>query len=311
MTNLATKIQWTDATWSPTTGCTKISSGCDHCYISTTPPFRINHRAFDKPGIGGTTGLLLHPERLTAPLHWRTPRRVFVNSLSDLFHEDVPDEYIVEVFAVMALAHKHTFQILTKRHGRMRSLLKAPDFENRVGAAAYRLKGDHGVTGLPPWQWPLHNVWLGVSTEDQATAELRIPALLETPAAIRFISAEPLLSPIDLRHLRARGVIIDALGGDVTHPGTGAIYTSTPSVLDWVICGGESGSGARPMDLDWVRTIVEDCRPLYDTAVFVKQLGTVWAKTNDAADRKGGDPAEWPAHLQVRHWPNTAARGAK
>ena len=283
-----------------------------NCYISTTPPFRIAHRTFDKPGIGGTTGVLLHPERLAAPLHWRKPRRVFVNSLSDLFHEDVPDEYIVEVFAVMALAQAHTFQILTKRHGRMRSMLKAANFEQKVGAAAYRLKGDHGVTGLRSWQWPLPNAWLGVSTEDQRTAELRIPALLETPAAVRFISAEPLLGPIELRHLQARGVRMDAIGGDVSDPQGNEVYTSTPSVLDWIIVGGESGFGSRSMDLDWVRTVVDDCRGLYDTHVFVKQLGSVWAKANSAADRKGGDPDEWPAELRVRQFPRAEIRvGAK
>lgn len=305
MTNLNTKIQWTDATWSPITGCTKVSDGCSMCYITSTPPFRIAHRTFDKPGIGGTTGILLHPERLTAPLHWRKPRRVFVNSLSDLFHEDVPDEYIAKVFGVMALTPQHSFQVLTKRHGRMRSLLRSESFVLQVQAAAHRIKWESDSAELQSWQWPLPSVWLGVSTEDQRTAELRIPALLETPAAVRFISAEPLLGPIDLQHLKARGVIMDALGGDVSLPSTGEIFTGTPSILDWIIVGGESGFGARPMDPAWAASIVEQCRRGVNH-VFVKQLGSVWAKTSSAADRKGGDPEEWPAELRVRRYPRMA-----
>ncbi|ACU71950.1 Gp37Gp68 family protein [Catenulispora acidiphila DSM 44928] len=299
-----TKIQWTmsddgtpGATWNPITGCTKVSDGCLKCYITGTPPFRIAHRKFDKPGIGGTTGILFHPERLSAPLHWRKPRRVFVNSLSDLFHEDVPTEYIARVFAVMAKTPQHVYQVLSKRHGRMRSLLRDG------GQALLEATNDEDTaSALYDAPWPLPNVWLGVSTEDQHTANLRIPALLETPAAIRFISAEPLLGPIDLQHLEARGVIMDALGGDVSFPGTGEIFTGTPSILDWIIAGGESGPGARPMDPAWVASIVEQCRPGVNHA-FVKQLGSVWAKANGAADRKGGDLEEWPAELRVRQFP--------
>lgn len=322
MTNLATKIQWTDATWSPITGCTKVSDGCDHCYITGTPPFRIAHRAFDKPGVGGTTGLLLHPERLTAPLHWAKPRRVFVNSLSDLFHEDVPVEYLAKVFAVMAATPQHTYQILTKRHARMRSLLAdrctcgsghAPGihFRSAMSWAASKANTD-AVPGLDEHVvyhqagWPLQNVWLGVSVENQRWANTRIPALLETPAAVRFISAEPLLGPVDFRRLEARGVIMDALGGDVSNPKNGETFTGTPSVLDWIIVGGESGRYARPMDVEWARSIVEQCQPWYEARAFVKQLGSVWATANGSADRKGGDMDEWPAELRVRDYPQTA-----
>src|SRR5688500_5998333 len=115
------KIQWTETTWNILSGCTRVSDGCDHCYIERTPPFRMAGRRFDKPGIGGTTGVKLHPERLEQPLHWRKPRRVFVNSLADLFHEDVPAEFIAKAFAVMRATPQHTYQLLTKRHARMRN----------------------------------------------------------------------------------------------------------------------------------------------------------------------------------------------
>jgi protein gp37 len=310
-------IQWTDATWNTVSGCTRVSPGCERCYIDRTPPFRMNGRKFDKPEIGGTTGVILHDDRLTLPLTWRKPRRVFVNSLSDLFHEGVPASHIAKVFAVMAATPQHTYQILTKRPARMRSLLRdecrcgaghqpSVHFRSAMSWAVSKANGD-GVPGPSERQvyheagWPLPNVWLGVSTEDQQWAEARIPLLLETPAAVRFISAEPLLGPIDLRNLKARGAVMDALGGDVKTL-DGEVYTGTPSVLDWVIIGGESGPGARPMDTLWAMDLVIQCSARR-LPMFVKQLGSVWARENGAADRKGGDPAEWPKGLQERHFP--------
>lgn len=178
-------IEWTDATWNPVTGCTKVSPGCDHCYAET-----LAERFRDTPGHYYENGfdVQLRPEKLDQPLRWTRPRRIFVNSMSDLFHDQVPDEYIAKVFAVMARAEQHTFQLLTKRHGRMRSLLSDDAFPDAV---VRELGG--GLGG-----WPLPNVWLGVSVENQQWADTRIPALLETPAAVRFLSMEPLLGPVDL-----------------------------------------------------------------------------------------------------------------
>lgn len=199
-----TKIEWTEATWSPVSGCTRVSDGCRHCYIERTPPFRMAHRRFDHDGIGATTGVQLHPERLAIPLHWRKPKRIFVCSMADLFHDDVPDKHIAKVWAVMAYAHWHTFQVLTKRHKRLQTLLSSERFVELF---------DREFCRIPDWNdrypdpdsaghlmdGPLPNVWLGVSTENQRWADIRIPALLGTPAAVRFISAEPLLGPITLR----------------------------------------------------------------------------------------------------------------
>ncbi|GAC70814.1 DUF5131 family protein [Gordonia soli] len=244
---MATKIEWTDETWNPVTGCTKLSPaspGCENCYAST-----FAERFRGTPGHYFENGfdVQLRPDKLDQPLRWRRPRKVFVNSMSDLFHEAVPDEYIAQVFAVMALAPRHTFQVLTKRHGRMRSLLGSADFAQAVAdAVAFDsdLPTDGGAFSVA--DWPLLNVWLGVSTENQQWADIRIPALLDTPAAVRFISAEPLLGPIELS--------VDALGryygGDPREDEPG---------LDWVIVGGESGRGARPMNPDWARELRDQC----------------------------------------------------
>ena len=264
------KIEWTDATWNPVTGCTKVSAGCDHCYIERTPPFRIGGRRFDKPGVGGSTGVLLHEDRLGQPLSWRKPRRVFVNSLADLFHEAVPDEYILRVFAVMALARRHTFQVLTKRPARMRALLSKMH-PLAITAEVHREKWVHGVDA-GPIVWPLPNVWLGVSTENQQWADARIPILIDTPAAVRWISAEPLLGPIDLHgpvdpRISGRPKLTYWLSG---RPGWGETKPIPGSTmrgrsievgprLDWVVVGGESGRGARPMHPDWARAVRDQC----------------------------------------------------
>jgi protein gp37 len=252
-----TNIEWTDATWNPTSGCTKVSEGCVNCYITRQPPFRIAGRKWDGEGIGASTDVRLHPERLDQPIRWKKPRRIFVNSLSDLFHQDIPDEYIARVFATMALAQQHTFQLLTKRHGRMRSLLSSPAFVSKVDRvlAEWAVSGDGafkraaGASNLyvtAPGGWPLPNVWVGVSVEDQAAADLRVPALLATPAAVRFLSMEPLVGRVTFRWAPWVGVRghshLDGLKG-----------------IDWVIVGGESGPSARPMHPDWAVTIRDQC----------------------------------------------------
>lgn len=244
-----TGIEWTDATWNPVTGCTKLSPaspGCANCYASTFAerfrgtPGHYFERGFD---------VQLRPEKLDQPLRWRRPRRIFVNSMSDLFHDDVPADFIAKVFAIMALAPQHTFQVLTKRHARMRSLLSADYFRTEVrGHAAWW--ADHLNLKLPPPYWPLPNVWLGVSTENQQWADIRIPALLDTPAAVRFISSEPLLGPV-----RLQDEWLLPTDDEFTRADLGGRW----KWLDWVIVGGESGHGARPMHPDWARGLRDQC----------------------------------------------------
>jgi protein gp37 len=201
-------IAWTNATWNPVTGCSKVSPGCAHCYAE-----RLSLR------FGRSFDVTLHPDRLDIPLHWRKPRRVFVNSMSDLFHEWVPEEFIHRVWVVMESAASHTFQVLTKRPERMRDIL--------TGCLSDR---------MPP------NVWLGASIENDRFVG-RADALRETPASVRFISAEPLLGPLPS---------LDLTG------------------IDWLVIGGESGPGWRPMALDWARHLVERA-DVAGCAVFVKQ----------------------------------------
>lgn len=252
-----TKIEWSDATWNPVTGCEEVSPGCDHCYAKT---FAERFRGVAGHHFENGFDLTLRPERLDQPLRWRRPRRIFVNSMSDLFHKDVPEEFVAGVFAVMARAPQHTFQVLTKRHGRMRSLLRSADFRDRV------LGHDVDV-------WPLPNVWLGVSVEDQQRADLRIPALLDTPAAVRWISAEPLLGPLSLgRYVWAEpsGFPDDWVRG-----------------LDWVVVGGESGRGARPMHPDWARSLRDECQQAGVPFLF-KQWGE-WRPSGAVGIGRGMD----------------------
>jgi protein gp37 len=299
-------IQWTDATWNPTTGCTKISPGCANCYIERTPAFRIAGRKFVK----GWIPLQIHRDRLDQPLHWRRPRRVFVNSLSDLFHADVPDAFIDQVFGVMARVPQHTFQILTKRPDRMRAWFtrRGPVYDDASDFVALAIAdGDASVIYPIEFPWPLPNVWLGVSVENQHFADERIPLLLQTPAAVRFISAEPLLGPVSLR----QWFDVVSRGLPRIFPLAHTAGVSTP-LLDWVIIGGESGPGARPFDLAWGRSIVAQCQAA-GVPVFVKQLGAhafEGEPENDGCgplyglrDRKGGDPDEWPHDLRIREFP--------
>lgn len=254
-----TAIEWTDATWNPVTGCSKVSSGCKHCYAE-----RVFPRAYGPDR--KFTDVRCHPERLDQPLRWRKSRRVFVNSMSDLFHEDVPDGFIAQVLAVMAVANQHTFQVLTKRPERMRALLANNEMAAVLagGLACYAAQANTGIRfsqkddGLDGICFP--NVWLGVSIEDQATAEERIPVLLDTPAAVRFVSAEPLLGPVDLTSLWAQrsdgSYRWDALTGERSHKaGSGFGHPR----IDWVIVGGESGPKARPMHPDWARSLRDQC----------------------------------------------------
>lgn len=281
-------IQWTDATWNPTTGCTKVSPGCAHCYIERTPAFRIAGRKF----VNGATDLRLHVNRIEQPLHWKRPRRVFVNSLSDLFHPDVPETFIDSVFAVMALAPQHTFQVLTKRPERMRRYVNAVVEDRKrfttwaANASRARIPQSVGRAGEAPPRWPIPNVWLGVSVENQHFADERIPLLLQTPAAVRFISAEPLLGTVDLSGLFA------------AHFENAA----DDAVLDWVIVGVEQLTGKRvgrnaETYEQHAGSLLHQCASA-GVAAFHKQM--------PVRGRVSGDPAEWPADLRVRAYPATA-----
>ena len=283
-----TSIEWTDRVWNPVTGCTKVSPGCKHCYAETIAdrfwatqyphiPILTGPRAGEEQP-RKFTDVWTHDERLLEPLSWRKPSKVFVNSMSDLFHEDVPYEFIMRIWGTMHDTPRHSYQILTKRAGRM--------------AAVVPRLVDGGFGVLP-------NVWLGVSVEDQQRADERIPLLLQTPAAVRFISAEPLLGLVDIYQYLGggRNPIGPAYGG---------------KGLDWVIVGGESGPKSRPFDVAWARLIVQQCQAA-GVACFVKQMGANWREHSPngdpgliqwtTRDRKGGDPNEWSEDLRVREFP--------
>ena len=294
-------IQWTDATWNPVRGCTKVSPGCAHCYAET---FAERFRGVKGHPYEQGFDLRLVPEKLIEPLSWKKPRRVFVNSMSDLFQEGVPDEFIDQVFAVMAMTPQHTYQVLTKRADRMRAycadphrpaaidtaLLWAVSVANRSWKCLVQPNAPSGVEG-----WPISNVWLGVSVENQHFADERIPLLLQTPAAVRFISAEPLLGPLVL----SCGYWLEC------EPGL-----NLPT-LDWVIVGGESGHGSRPCHTDWIANVVLQCARA-GVPCFVKQLGSNGYQLPGGyplRDRKGGDMGEWPEDLRVREFPKAAAQG--
>ncbi|EHN09607.1 Phage protein [Patulibacter medicamentivorans] len=298
-----TGIQWTDATWNPVTGCSKVSPGCANCYAETVAkrfPEKFTDDGTFRPWTPENTGhnVLLHPDRLDQPLRWTRPRMVFVNSMSDLFHDDVPAEFIAEVFAVMAAAPTHTFQLLTKRPERMQAVVGSPLFRNVVEAKLAALI--RGGAAAPPdylaGTWPLLNVWLGVSIENRRYVD-RADVLRATPADVRFISAEPLIGP----------VVYDRWTGDPGHQVHGSwldVYDGPQldlTNIDWLIVGGESGPDARTMDLAWVRALRDACAAS-GTAFFMKQLGTRLAA--GLASRKGDDPDEWPEDIRVRQMPD-------
>lgn len=285
-----TRIEWTDKVWNPVTGCTKVSSGCKNCYAEAVAN---RFWAGEKYAYRKFSDVRCHPERLDAPLHWKQPKRVFVNSMSDLFHEKVPFEFIDKVFVIMSQCPQHTFQVLTKRPERMLEYfesLKHPDACFRGEAAAEWLLG---VVGWDRWSDGVDkasnfmrsvynarpNVWLGVSVEDQATANERIPILLETPAAHRFVSCEPLLGPVSIHEkwtMSCLGCGNKGSGGTIPllHPqdlcNLACVKRGEGPSIDWLIVGAESGPHARPMNIDWLASIVQQCRDA-KVPVWVKQ----------------------------------------
>lgn len=240
------KIEWTDATWNPVRGCAKISPGCKHCYAKT---FAERFRGVKGHPYEQGFDLRLVPEKLNEPLNWKKPKRIFVNSMSDLFHQDVPLDYIQRVFEVMNQAHWHTFQVLTKRAERM------ADLSDKLNWTS--------------------NIWAGASVEDQKYGLIRIDLLRIVPAAVRMLSCEPLLEDL----------------GEVGLTG-----------IDWVIVGGESGSGARPMEIGWLNSIRNQCIAA-GVPVFIKQMGSEYAKRHHFGDSKGGDWNEWAAEYRIRQFP--------
>jgi protein gp37 len=328
MSTAASKIEWTDATWNPVRGCALVSPGCTNCYAMKQAhrfsgkgqPYAGLTKLRPKGGPVWTGRARFIPEQLAEPLRWRAPRKVFVNSMSDLFHEDVTNEQIAAVFGVMAACPQHTFQVLTKRAERMLDWFEwlnqeAANLPNVVGAtpplgASVQASACVMMAGISELgtqrflracetrAWPLPNVWLGVSVEDQKRATDRIPSLLRTPAAVRFVSAEPLLEGVDLSYY------LEAQGYESNGP---AGWVATGRGIDWVIVGGESGPGARPFCLSWAMNIVADCEEA-SVPVFVKQLGARPYVVSDAVelrlnDRKGGDWNEWEPYLRVRQFP--------
>jgi len=281
-------IEWTDSTWNPVRGCTKISPGCKNCYAET-----FAERWRGVPGHPYEQGfdLRLVPEKLDEPLRWQKPRRIFVNSMSDLFQDGVDSEFITKVFSVMAAADWHTYQVLTKRPLRM-----------------FRYIESHKATLSKMAEvWPIPNIWLGVSVENQEFANSRIPELLKTPAAVRFVSYEPALGAVDFTKVALPVGLVDSLSGRVE--GEDGYCMNN---LDLVIIGGESGPGARPFNIQWARSVIQQCKAA-KVSCFMKQLGKdpyLDIRHGERVERiffrssgKGGDMAEWTEDLRVRELP--------
>lgn len=401
-------IEWTETTWNVTTGCTEASRGCNNCYARVMTKrlgamARADRARGNDPGRKSSYELAVLdngkwsgavttvPEALTDPLRWKKPRRIFVNSMSDLFWgterdladarrrgvdaKPVPFEFIDKVFAVMALCPQHTFQVLTKRPERMAAYFNGKPFGEegwgvfrgemgvRETLADWECGGCDWLNELPVWSeetglllmahaggelnWPLPNAWLGTSVEDQKTADERIPHLLKCPAAVRWLSMEPLLGPVDLEAITDKNRFpgcadFDVLRGRMIHHDDDFKWTEDESI-HWVVAGGESGGGARLMDIDWVRSIRDQCQAagvpvfikqlgkepygfevlrchhcgtsgpsdMFDVAgaddgnVFCNQCGREIPCEYNLNDKKGGDMDEWPEDLRVREYPET------
>lgn len=322
-----TSIEWATKTWNPIVGCSVISPGCTNCYAMRMAG-RLErmgsaiYKGLTQKTKGGDvwTGRVEASNwgKMIEPLRWKKPERIFTNSMSDLFHDNLDESVVDQVFAVMALCPQHTFMVLTKRADRMRAYCSS---RNGMGNAAIckaindipaKLGNRHGALEMP-----LPNVWLGVSAEDQETADQRIPALLLTPAAKRFVSAEPLLGPIRFTDICNDDGIYDALAGRLYLHGKAVATVKNTPKLDLIITGGESGNGRgiRDCDIQNVRSITRQCAAT-GVACFNKQMGrnpvdSGLVKEGDAPSiglrhKKGADMSEWPEDLRVRQMPEVA-----
>jgi protein gp37 len=360
---MPTKIEWTQSddgvsgeTWNVVRGCSRVSPGCGGaagvggCYAERQAARQSGPGGayeglvrLGKQGPRWTGKVILVPDKLLAPMSWKKPRRIFVNSMSDMFHEELSNEAIATIFAVMAACPQHTFQILTKRATRMREWFAWLDRESltcnagrgmphvgRCLVEAQRVCDQHvdykawaplrETTAIMAAPWPLPNVWLGVSVETQAYADSRLPELLRCPASVRFVSYEPALGPVSFAQWLRPGC---RWTGPVPPHWLGAHNPRSCSndehrgpALDWIIVGGESGPGARTFDVEWARSVVRECESA-KVACFVKQLGRKPVTRSTAAPhfevpmalvhRKGNDMDEWPMELRVRQWPHPGA----
>lgn len=368
-----TSIGWTDATWPVINGCRRCSPGCENCYaerliatrLSKTPKYQ-GLAVYKESGPRWTGESRLWAPHLDWPLRWRKPRKIFVADMGDLFFESVTNEEIAAVFGVMAACPQHQFQVLTKRPERMREWYKWVERQRAELVDGSHLRSVHAVDGeigahLAAWEtcrracaaatgrfgsqqrrfWPLHNVWIGVSVESQKYADERIPILLDTPAAIRFVSYEPALEAVDFsvympawfcdacgHFMQGRGDAGAAVDEDEADPQCSKCYSLNVrhEGLSWVIVGGESGPKARPFNVEWARTVVRQCADA-EVPCFVKQLGSVPMDTTENArlwpartelwqrlpgsnlhqfilkDRKGDVPEEWPDGVRVQRFP--------
>jgi protein gp37 len=337
-----TGISWTDATWNPVRGCSRVSEGCRHCYAERVAarfsgpgqPYEglarykltiVNseeHDADNRRESRWTGSVRFVAEHLADPLRWRKPRRIFVNSMSDLFHERLTNEQIAAVFGVMAAAPHHTFQVLTKRAKRMRewfAWVGSQGSESRWHGAVLTcarrafdyLEWDSRLNRETEHRgWPLPNVWLGVSVEDQAAADERVPELLATPAVVRFLSCEPLIGAVDLTHRSPNRALIGATArrvfrdaGGIDEPGIPGHLKPPPSI-NWMIAGCESGPSARPCDVAWLRSLRDQCAsaavPFFlKQSVAVRLTGAVIA--GPGSKRKAGGVIELPYLDGVQH----------
>lgn len=311
------KIEWTDETHQVVAGCTKVSPGCDHCYaermsnrlagqikpdgILRFPAYRASVNDFGRWS-GRVVPIPGAVERLAAKCaSWRKPRRVFIQSMGDLFHDQVPFELVDGVVTVATEYPRHTFMLLTKRPARMRDYFSScfldtglHPFVHRSGRVSKSKRFTDELVLLHEDQpWPLPNLWLGVTAENQEQADARIPVLLDTPAAMRFVSIEPMLGQVDLANVGGRMNVLEGLGCD------GQQYESVaeegyeiPS-LDWVICGGETGPGARHMNPKWATDLRDQCKAS-GVPFFFKKMDLWWGRDNEAPGHLGLDVRQFP-----------------
>lgn len=278
-----TKIEWTDATWNPITGCSVVSPGCTNCYAMKLAGTRLKHHPSragltieTKSGPVWNGKVRLNRSWFYQPTEWTRPRMVFVCAHGDLFAEGVPDDWILDVFTVMAICGHHTFQVLTKRADRMRDFVSRRDLLDDIYANWSTFSGSPREV----WSWPLHNVWLGTSVEDQKRAEERIPLLLDTPSKLHWISAEPLLGKIELHKLRYRGGWMDAIAGHDSYDECyGGIRRRR---LGWVVAGGESGPNARAPQPEWFRALRDQC-----ASAAIPFLFKQWGNHRPCSDANG------------------------